>query len=217
MNLVSYLENKIWQNHRKKVNAKNRARLTEKAKTATILSMNCTGGIISHDLGLQFLSPTVNLFMRADAFIKFCENLEYYLSIDEFKPCTDKNIIGERTYPIGYLDDLLVFFVHYNSLEQAQQKWNERKKRVNFDNIVILNADREGCTDEIKDRFEKLPYRKVLFTHLPDETHKSCYYISGYEDEPCVGIVTAPRGIKGYRPVDEFDYVGLLNGEFVNE
>lgn len=185
--------------------------MTERARTASILSCNCTGGILSHDLGLQFLSPTVNLFMRAEDFIKFCEHLRGYLEIDAFVECTDPEVIGNRTYPIGYLGDLTVFFVHYHSLEEAQEKWNQRKKRINFDNIVILNTDREGMTEELKDRFEALSYKKVMFTHLPDDKHESCFYIRGYETEPSVGIITDHSSWDGTRPVDQFDYITFIN------
>lgn len=205
------IKHKIWIFNRSRRNIECRGRLNERAKTASIISMNCTGGILSHDLGLEFLSPTVNMFMRAEDFVKFCENLKHYLSIDHFVVCTDKSIIEDRTYPIAYLDDLTLFLVHYSTIEQAEKKWNERKKRINWDNIVILNTDREGMTDALKDRFEKLPYRKVMFTHLPDEMHPSCFYLKGYENEPCVGIITDPEGWKGLRPVDQYDYVKLLN------
>lgn len=205
--------NYIWEKNRKKINRINQERLNEVAKNASIISMNCTGGIISHDLKLRFNSPTVNLFMRAEDFIKFCEKLEYYLSIDDLIECTDKRIIQDRNYPIAFLEDLTIFFVHYQSFQEAQEKWIERKKRVNLENIVIFNTDREGMTDEIKDRFEVLPYRKVLFTHLPDYKHKSCFYIKGYEEERCVGIITDHDTCDGKRPIDQFDYVRLLNGE----
>ena len=75
-----------------------------------------------------------------------------------------------------------------------------------------MATDRDGMTDELKDRFEKLPYRKVMFTHLPDEKHPSCFYISGYEDDECVGIVTDHDNWNGTRPIDQFDYVEFLNG-----
>lgn len=205
------IKNYIWQRNRKKINEKNREML--KNKDISIISMNCTGGVLSHDLGLQFKSPTVNMFFRSEDFIKFCENLEYYLSIDEFVKCNDPLIIEERTYPIAYLGDLTLFLVHYRSVEEAQEKWNERKKRIDPNNIVIMNTDREGMTDELKDRFEKLPYRKVMFTHLPDDKHPSCFYIKGYEDSSCVGIITDHDTWDGKRPIDQFDYVRFLNGE----
>lgn len=206
------ISNFLWEKNRKKINSVNQTRLNDIAKSASILSMNCNGGIISHDLGLRFNSPTVNLFMRAEDFIKFCENLRYYLAIDSFVECTDKKVIGNRTYPIAYLGDLTVFFVHYRSIAEAQEKWNERKRRINWNNIVILNTDREGMTEELKDRFESLPYRKVMFVHLPDERHESCFYIKGYENENCIGIITDHNTIDGMRPIDQYDYVKLLNG-----
>ena len=75
----SRLREEIWKReHEKKCL---RYRKIFQNKDISIISMNCTGGILYHDLGLQFRSPTVNLFMRAEDFIKFCENLEFYLSI----------------------------------------------------------------------------------------------------------------------------------------
>lgn len=201
----------IWK-HSHKIRCKewrNRFRNSE----VTILSMNCTGGILYHDLGLQFRSPTINLFMRAEDFIKFCEKLNYYLSIDEMRECHDPNIIEERKYPIAYLGDLTLFLVHYASVAEAQEKWNERKKRVNWDNIAVLNTDREGMTEELKDRFEALPYRKIMFVNRPDPMHPSTYYIHGYEDQPCVGIITEHIGWSGYRPIDQVNWVSFLNGE----
>lgn len=211
MKVISAIKNRIWKISHKRLVHAYRRRLCN--ADVSIISMNCNGGILYHDLGLQFLSPTINLFMRANDFIKFCENLKYYLSIDEFVECKDMAIIRQRTYPVAYLGDLVLFLVHYNSVEEAQQKWNERKKRIRWDNIVIMNTDREGTTDEIKDRFEKLPYRKVMFTHLPDEKHPSCFYIRGYENEDSVGILTAPIGITGKRPIDRFDWVSFINGD----
>ena len=211
--IINKIRNARWTKNHEKLNYSNRKKLTERGKSVSIISMNCTGGILSHDLGLQFKSPTVNLFFRAEDFIKFCENLKYYLAIDEFIECTDSEIIEDRKYPIAYLGDLLVFLVHYNSVEKAQNKWNERKKRINWDNIVIINTDREGMTEELKERFEVLPYRKVMFTHLPDEIHSSCYYIKGYEKDDCVGIITDHDTWDGKRPVDQFDWVKFINGD----
>lgn len=211
--IVRKIKNYIWTIRRNKINKINRNRLNENAMTASIISMNCIGGIISHDLGMRFLSPTVNLYMKAEDFIRFCENLEYYLSVDKMVECTDKSIIGNRNYPIAYLDDIILYLVHYNTVAEAQEKWSERKKRINMDNIVVINTDREGLTDSIKDRFELLPYRKVLFTNKPDNHHKSCFYIKGYEREKCVGIITDHNTWDGKRPIDQYDYVGLLNRE----
>lgn len=209
MKIINVIKNRIWSIF-KKIRTKRYSKLYTN-KDITIISMNCTGGILYHDLGLKFLSPTVNLYMRAEDFIKFCENLKHYLSVDLMIPCNDSNIIGERKYPVAWLDDILLYLVHYKSIEEAQEKWNVRKKRVNWDKIVILNNDREGMTDELKDRFEALPYKKIMFTHLPDDLHPSCLYLPGYEKEGCVGIITDGKGWFGKRPIDQFDWIGFLN------
>lgn len=204
------IRNRIW-----KFCKKIRCRSYQKRFTnpgVSIISMNCTGGILYHDLGLQFLSPTVNMYMNAEDFMKFCENLDHYIRIDEMVECTDSSIIGDRKYPIAILGDIYLYLVHYKSVEEAQRKWNERKLRINSDKIVILNNDREGMTDELMDRFEKLPYRKVMFVHKPVDRDKDIfYYLSGYEDKSCVGIITDPKGMFGLRPIDQFDWVGFLN------
>ena len=51
-----------------------------KNKTATFLCPNCIGGILFHDLDLQFRSPTVNTMMIQSDFVKFVLNLEDYLN-----------------------------------------------------------------------------------------------------------------------------------------
>ena len=57
------LRNTVWNYKHKKISQKNRERLNR--DDVTIISTNCTGGILYHDLGLEFKSPTVNLFFRA--------------------------------------------------------------------------------------------------------------------------------------------------------
>ena len=126
--------------------------------------------------------------------------------------CVDPAVTKGVSYPVAYLGDILLFLVHYSSVEEAQRIWNQRKQRINWNNIAIMATDRDGMTDELKDRFERLPYRKVMLTHLPDDKHPSCFYIAGYEKDDCVGIVTDHNNWTGTRPIDQFDYVGFLNG-----
>lgn len=210
MDLINSLQTRVWRFFKRQRDRGYRQRYTN--HDVSIISMNCTGGILYHDLGQQFLSPTVNLYMKAEHFIKFCERMEHYLAIEHFVECKDPAIVGERQYPVVWLDDILLYLVHYhNGIADAEAKWNSRKARINPDKIVILNNDREGMTPELLDRFEKLPYKKVLFTHLPDPQHPSTHYLPGYERESCVGIVTDPIGWLGLRPIDHFDWVEFLN------
>lgn len=70
--LLKTFVNKIWNLNRRKQN--NYYKNNIKNKDFTIFSSNCTGGVLYHDLGLEFLSPTINLYMNCEDFIKFCED-----------------------------------------------------------------------------------------------------------------------------------------------
>ena len=50
-----------------------------KNKNVSIFCNNCVGACIAHDLNLQFRSPFVNLWLYPKDYIKFCENVEYYI------------------------------------------------------------------------------------------------------------------------------------------
>ena len=84
----------------------------------SLISMNCIGGTFYHDMNCKFLTPTVNLFFTASDFIKFVNDLDYYLS---FTPVVE---MGEK-YPIGTLDDIKIFFMHYDSCEKKKKKWED--------------------------------------------------------------------------------------------
>lgn len=62
---------------RKGINKRGRVRLTN--LNPTVFASNCNGGVIVHDLGLQFRSPSVNLFIRPQEYVKFLSDLSHYL------------------------------------------------------------------------------------------------------------------------------------------
>ena len=150
----------------------------------TIISSNCNGGIIYHDLNLPFNSPTINLSMDTDDFIKLVSNMKYYLG-QEIVEIEDKNY----QFPCGMLDDIKIRFNHYDTFEEAVYKWNERKKRINWDNIYIMGIDGDKASYSSLKKFDKLPYKnKVIFTHRDYPEIKSSYKISGFEDKDEVGV-----------------------------
>lgn len=195
---LKLLENKLY-NINKKKHLKN--------KDFTIISSNCVGGIIYHDLGLPFLTPTVNLSFDMNDFVKFVSNLKYYIDKDLIKLDTNKE------YPIGVIEDIKINFIHYKTFEEAKTKWDERKQRINYDNLFIIGTDKDNCTYETLKAFENLPYEnKIIFTHIDYSEISSSYCIKGFEDKNELGVITNfKEGFLMRRYLDNFDYISFLN------
>lgn len=183
-------------------------RMRLKNKTMTVFSSNCNGAYMLHDLGCPFNSPTVNLFFLPDHFLKFVGNPTEYLSAE----LVEIQVEG-IPYPVGQLNDILLFFMHYNSFNEAKEAWERRAKRVDMSNVYIVMTDKNGCTYEHIKQFEELPYKnKVIFTHKSYKEFSSAYYIPGFETENEVGILSdwKPQFLKR-RWLDDFDYVRFFN------
>ena len=189
-------------------NIKLRKRLIN--KDITLISSNCNGAVMLHDLNLQYNSPFVNLWVKPKDFIKLCEDLEHYMGIEKFVFVEEEGI----DYPIGLLDDIYIYFLHYSSKEEAENAWNRRKNRIKYDNIFILFSDRDGCDIEDLKRFDELKYeRKKVFVNRRYPEIKSAVYISGFENSENVGILTEFKSKYTFRRyLDTFDFVGWFNG-----
>lgn len=182
-------------------------RLRLKNTSPTIISNNCVAGVIYHDLGLRFDSPTINLFFGAEDFVRFAENLKDYLSLEL------REIKTDRPYPVGMLGDVTVNFMHYKSFAAAKAKWKERSARVNYDNLFFIMSEKEGCTASVAERFDSLSYKnKVLLTHAPMPQIKCAHVLPGFENGTELGIVTdQKKGVWQRRYIDDFDYVSFFN------
>lgn len=196
---------------RKVVNMCNRIKL--KNKNFTLIASNCNGCFICHDLNVRFNSPFVNLYLDARDFIKYLKNMEHYNNC-ELSFINKENI----DYPVGMLDDIKLYFVHYESEEQARNKWIERSKRINLENLFVLMTDRDGCTKDDLIEFDNLPYKnKIVFTHVPYDDIKSAVYIKGFEKDNEVGMCFKFKNrFTGKKYYDDFDYVSWFNNKLKN-
>lgn len=190
------------------INQRNRKRL--KNKDFSLLCNNCNGGTVSHDLGLQFRSPTVNLFFYNDHFFRFCENFDYYIA-QPLVLCENPIHQPEIEYPVCNLGDLELHFLHYESFEQAKQKWDARTARINRDNIFVMWTFFDGTDERWLERFDKIPFEnKVAFTEREFPQYKSAFCIHGFEEKG-LGVLTLFDGLTGKRVIDQFDYVSWFN------
>lgn len=140
----------------------------------SLISMNCIGGIVYHDCKQRFLSPTVNLYFTPDDFLKFINNLNFYLSK------TPKIVMG-KNYPIGELDDIKINFMHYSTPDEALSKWEERKSRINKEKIFVIMVERDGFTKKNFEDFNRINYPKLLFTKTKEYKCEDSLYMSRYK------------------------------------
>jgi uncharacterized protein (DUF1919 family) len=182
-------------------------------KNISLISSNCNGACILHDLGERFNTPFVNLWIKPHDFLKMLIKLEYYMSC-ELVITTENGI----NYPIGMLDDIKIYFLHYNNFQEAKEKWELRKQRIDYEHLFILFTDRDGCTEKDLMDFDNLPYKnKVVFCNKPHPNIKSAVYIHGFEREKCVGQCMNYRSRLSYKKYyDDFDYVKWFNGGLQN-
>ena len=53
-----------------------------KIDNVSIISSDCIGGFLYHNLGKQFLSPTINMAIPAESFVRLVKNLEHYMAVE---------------------------------------------------------------------------------------------------------------------------------------
>ena len=196
---------------RKRINRNNKNRLNNFAPS--IISSNCVGGIISHELGLQFKSPFVNLFIKPCDFVKFLSDPEKYLLSE-----VHEDVSEGKEYPVASILDIKLYCVHYNSFEEFCEKWEKRKKRIDWSNVYVIMTERDGCTIQDLENFDKLPYKnKVVFTTEEHDRFNSSLYLEGTCTNDTTGyhnvedLTKYPSKFSGKRLVDKFDYVEFLN------
>ncbi|WP_307819269.1 DUF1919 domain-containing protein [Oscillibacter sp. CU971] len=141
-------------------------------------------------------------------FIRLTENPRRYMDL----PLVELENPGG--YPAALLGDVRVNFFHYASFAEGAARWEERKRKINWTRLVLIAADRGSCDYETLMRFDRLPCPyKVIFTHRSCPEISSAVYIKGFENCGQVGILTDFKpGLLMRRYLDDFDYVGFLNG-----
>ena len=120
----------------------------------SIICNNCVGGLIYQKFGLPYLTPTVGLFFYSEDYIKFMSNFEEivhqplkFVAISKYQ----QSVVTQkkRSYPIGVIgDNIEIHFMHYKTSEEALEKWNRRKKRLNFNNLFFIYSDRDNFREE---------------------------------------------------------------------
>lgn len=176
-----------------------------------ILCNNCTGGVILHDLGLRFDTPTINIDIRnQDEFLYFVENIEKFRDVDvhelEFRKYNHHaGCVIYNNMPID------IVFTHYNSFEEGRRKWIERMKRLDLEHIYVI-YEGPKVSESFVERFSKLPYKKAIISSREKMFKYDFYYgFSFYERWKPGKILDYKSWFNVKRYLDDFDYVSFFN------
>lgn len=188
-------------------------RMQIKNRDMTFLCPNCIGGILFHDLGLQFRSPTVNLMMTQTDFLQFVfhldealeSKLEFYYSPSFTCPCA--------WLDLGDGGKVSIQFTHYHSEEEARDKWIERSKRVDKDNLFVFIEERDGLTKTDLESLSDIRAKGILaFTANRYDDIPYAVQIPKYEKDGEVGNILAKSYLDGSREYEKyFDFVRWFN------
>lgn len=173
---------KLWFKMTKNINEKILSKIRYKKlknKDFTIISNNCFSGGVYRRYNLPYNTPTVGLFIMPKDYIKFLSDLKNYIETDlEFispENSKYKEYISNKDsrfgkYPIGKLKDVEIHFLHYKTEEEAYEKWNRRKNRINYKKCIVKFNDQNNCSKKnIEDFINLKQYKnKICFVANKD-------------------------------------------------
>lgn len=181
----------------------------------SIISNNCFGGIIYRNHHLPYLTPTAGLFIMPRDYIKFINNLKYYLNVEPTEVKVEKSkyyeYLKKRNYngTIGKIDDIEIMFLHYQDFNEAKEKWIKRAKRVNYNKIIFKFNDQNDCSIEDLKAFNDFKAKnKILFTAKEYDGINS-YVLKQYEKKGYVIDDTKRKNTKAV-----FDIYAYINKMF---
>lgn len=145
----------------------------------SIIANNCWGGLVYHNLGLEFNSPFINMFENDEDYLKIVNDLKYYLNAELQLERYGTSLQGVN-YPICKLRDVELHFNHYSNMNEVEKKWYKRIERINWDNLFIMMYTSE---ESVASTFDKLKYiKKICFVPFPTSL-KTVYYMRMVEHE----------------------------------
>lgn len=130
-----------------------------KGRNISIISNNCMGAEISHNLGMRFNSPIVNLQIMPEDYIRFCSNLIYYMS-EDIQECVDftqhqRQLIKKEIATSNYGQ------AEFNNLKNLE---NYRKNRL-WRNIFLFDDTEALLQKNIS--YNQTIREKYTVSHIP--------------------------------------------------
>lgn len=124
-----------------------------KDSNVSIISNNCWGGVVCRTLGIECRSPFKNLSIDDEGdYIRLLRNFNHYMgcSLKFLEYAYNEN--SKKEYPVMLLDDVRVHCNHDANPDDAIEKWNRRRPKINYDNLVaeMYTEDRDVMAEFLK-------------------------------------------------------------------
>lgn len=164
-------------------------------KNFVLISRNCWGGQAYQWLGLPYNTPFVGLFLFGPCYMKLLRNFDAYMKLELAFIEKSKYADAYNNHPIGLLGDVEIHFQHYESEEEALEKWNRRKQRmleVPRDNYFFTICDRREITALDIQEFHGMKFKNKLSFSF----HK----IEGLTSREHIKFIKDPNKKKGSPP-----------------
>lgn len=179
-----------------------------------LISNNCLGRRLYQILGRDYNTPFVGLFMMPECFTELVIHFEEYMSRDlRFVKVSKHKILNEHResgsrYPIGIIGGAEIHFLHYESEQEALEKWNRRKARIDMHNLYFLMVSNGPYDETLLRRYtSKNAQDKVFFHQERKRQLPSGVYIPS--DMPNMGNLYSQY----QRFVGHFDFADWMLGK----
>lgn len=131
-----------------------------------IIANNCWGAEVYKRYNKPFNTPIIGLYFYPEDYLNFISDLRKNLTTEVSFIKESRNIQNQK-HPVGVINDIEVHFLHYDSEEEAYDKWTRRCKRVPEDisKLHFKFDDRDGATPEHIQRFHSMKHPlSICFT-----------------------------------------------------
>lgn len=184
-----------------------RAKRRIKNKDFSLFCGDCMGGIIYHQLGLPFLSPTINTRIFQKDLCRMLLNLKEYMTYDIEK------VPDIEGFPSGRLKDMILTFTHFPSFEEGVKAWYRRRQKINYENLWIIVTDYDGVTEEDIASLQNVRCRGLVVFTSKKLDYPYCFYMKQFEGQEHIGDLLH-KTLWGKRYFEKyFDYVAWLNSD----
>lgn len=135
-------------------------RLGLKCDDFSIISNNCTGGYVYQYYGVAYRTPTEGLYFTTDDYLKIIQRPEYYFKHDVELIDPQHSVLAKAgkiiKHPVGKIDDIEIYFLHYPDPNDALCKWYRRCSRINYKKLFFLLTETELMRDGNLETFSNI-------------------------------------------------------------